>query len=183
MNTLKKIIPQTILKLIYNSLILPHLQYSILCWGFNSSKVFKLQKRAIRLISGSKYNAHTEPLFKELNLLKLDDIFKICTLKFYYKMENKTLPAYFSDLSQGTLLTHAYQTRNRDTLQVPQSKTTSGSKCLRYYLPTLTRDTSDCIKRKALTHSPKGFAMYAKNHYLCKYEQTCYIPDCYICGP
>ena len=29
------------------------------------------------MISCSKYNAHTEPLFKSLNLLKVEDIFKI----------------------------------------------------------------------------------------------------------
>ncbi len=33
----------------------------------------------------SKYNAHTEPLFKLNELLKLEDILKLQELKFYYK--------------------------------------------------------------------------------------------------
>ena len=40
-----------------------------------TKKIFKLQKKAIRIISLAKYNAHTEPLFKTLNLLKMNDIF------------------------------------------------------------------------------------------------------------
>ena len=43
------------------------------------------------MISCSKYNAHTEPLFKSLNLLKVEDIFKIKILKFYYKYSQKNI--------------------------------------------------------------------------------------------
>ena len=42
--------------------------------GYENEKIFKLQKKAIRIISLAKYNAHTEPLFKTLNLLKINDI-------------------------------------------------------------------------------------------------------------
>ena len=67
--------------MIYNALILPRINYGLLVWGYENEKIFKLQKKAIRLISLAKYNAHTEPLFKTLNLLKINDIF---TLKDKY---------------------------------------------------------------------------------------------------
>ncbi len=38
----------------------------------------------IRIISVSKYNTHTEPIFKQLELLKLMDILKLQELKVYY---------------------------------------------------------------------------------------------------
>ena len=41
------------------------------------------------MVSCSKWNAHTEPLYKSLNLLKVEDIFKIKALKFYYKYSQK----------------------------------------------------------------------------------------------
>ena len=47
------------------------------------------------MISCSKYHAHTEPLFKSLNLLKVEDIFKIKILKFYYKYSQKNITALF----------------------------------------------------------------------------------------
>ena len=59
LNRLKHTLPLSALKLLYNSLILPHLQYGILTWGFNHNRLFKLQKRAMRIITCSKYNAHT----------------------------------------------------------------------------------------------------------------------------
>ena len=46
------------LQTIYNSLILSHIIYSILVWGFKSSQISKLQKRAVHmLLPCSKYNA------------------------------------------------------------------------------------------------------------------------------
>ena len=92
---LKTYVPKNIVKTIYNIFILPHLTYGILAWGFSKTHLFKLQKQTIRLISHSKFNSHTEPLFKSLALLKLEDLFKLNTLKFYFKYKNNDLPKYF----------------------------------------------------------------------------------------
>ena len=75
LNKLKHVLPVYTLKTMYDALIVPHLNYSILLWGFNSNRMSKLQKKAIRIITCGKYNSHTEPMFKRLNLLKVDDIF------------------------------------------------------------------------------------------------------------
>ena len=48
----------------YNSFILSSLNYGILVWGYNTDRLFKLQKRAVRVISKSKFNARTDPLFQ-----------------------------------------------------------------------------------------------------------------------
>ena len=37
-------------------------------------KLFKLQKKAIRILSDKRYSQHTDPLFFELGILKLSDI-------------------------------------------------------------------------------------------------------------
>ena len=102
---LKKKLPAHIIRILYNSLIHLHLQYSILAWGFKMGRLEKLQKRTVRIISCSKYNSHTDPLFKNLNLLKLKDLFELNVLKLYYKYRKNILPFYisniFSDLSVG----------------------------------------------------------------------------------
>ena len=59
--------------IMYNSLILPNINYGILVWGHQVHPIFKLQKRAIRTITLSKYTAHTDPIYTELKFLKLDD--------------------------------------------------------------------------------------------------------------
>ena len=50
MNKLKFQLPQNILLAIYNSLILSQLNYCLLAWGYESKHLYKLQKRAIRII-------------------------------------------------------------------------------------------------------------------------------------
>ena len=75
MNRLKRYLPISVMKLMYDSLILSHLQFGITYWGFECTRLFKLQKRALRIMTSSKYNAHTQPIFKDLKLLKLDGIF------------------------------------------------------------------------------------------------------------
>ena len=66
MNRLKRYLPFSAMKLMYDSLILSHLQFGITNWGFEWERISKLQKRAIRIMTNSRYNAHTEPLFKKL---------------------------------------------------------------------------------------------------------------------
>ena len=57
MKKLKYVFPQSALILL--SLILPHINYCILAWGTNTKRVFKLQKRAVRIITRSHYLRYT----------------------------------------------------------------------------------------------------------------------------
>ena len=65
MNRLKHVLPQSALKLMYDSLINSHLQFCTTACGYQCNRVTKLQKRALRIMCGAKYNAHTEPLLKD----------------------------------------------------------------------------------------------------------------------
>ena len=66
-NTIKHFIPPAILKTLYNTLILSYISNGILAWGVSSlanvNRLFRLQKRALRIINCTDYNAHTGPLF------------------------------------------------------------------------------------------------------------------------
>ena len=69
-------------------------------WGATISDgnlLHRLQKKALRLILSSNYIAHTEPICKNLFLLKLTDMFPVAVWKFYYKLMNDRLPIYFVD--------------------------------------------------------------------------------------
>ena len=74
LNRIKHFIPLIVRILLYNTLILPHFNYCITAWGYQCDSIIKLQKKAIRIISISTYNAHTEPLLKNLRILKIQDI-------------------------------------------------------------------------------------------------------------
>ena len=55
-------------KIIYNTLVLPHMNYCIMAWGSQCERIYKVQKKAVRILTTSRYNSHTDPLFKRLNL-------------------------------------------------------------------------------------------------------------------
>ena len=54
-----------------------------------------MQKKSLRIITGSEYLAHTEPLFKALEILKVEDLHNLKLLKFYYNLSYELLPTYF----------------------------------------------------------------------------------------
>ena len=71
--------------------MLSHLNYVILLWGHQATQTKQIQviqKRAILLLTGSN-NFHTDQLFKQTKLLKLNDICKLNEIKLYYKLVNK----------------------------------------------------------------------------------------------
>ena len=63
---------------VYFSIFYSHLIYGCLVWQYtmqqNLNKLFVLQKRCIRLITFSRFDEHSEILFKSLELLKIGDI-------------------------------------------------------------------------------------------------------------
>ena len=184
LNRLKHFLPSHILKTIYHSLITPHLNYGILAWGYQANKLVTLQKKAIRIITNSKYNAHTEAIFKELNLLKLTDLFKLNKLKFLYKLQNKSLPEYFCEHFKITLNrdVHEYNTRRKNNAHVIRKNREIAKKSLRNDLANLFNITPHNIKDKINTHCLTGFTIYIRNILLDQYSNVREIVDCYICG-
>lgn len=182
-NRLKHFIPQQILRMLYNSLILPHLNYCLLCWGFSWNRIFKLQKKAMRIITCSKYNAHTTPIFKNLGLLKINDILNLHLFKFYYKYVNNNLPVYLQsfDLLQRSDI-HSHNTRFSGQLVTPRTNMCLADRCVRNYLPYFINNIPDQITEKIYTHSIQGAGNYYKTYILSTYENICNIPNCYICN-
>ena len=123
MNRLKRYLPISAMKLMYDSLILSHLQFGITNWGFEWDRISKLQKRALRIMTNSRYNAHTEPLLKQLHLLNVKDIFDVQCMKFWYKFVNKKLPNYFRDMFKYNHEVHNIGTRSHDRLHLYPTRT------------------------------------------------------------
>ena len=181
MNRLKHILPQCALKLMYHSLILSHLQYGILAWGFESNRIEKLQKRAIRVLAQAKYNAHTEPLFKELGLLKINDVFHLTCLKFWYKFVNNILPCYFKTMFRHIHEIHQIVTRQHSQLYLFPTRTYGARKSIRHFIPELISLYPSNIIVKAKTHCINTFSTHIKSFIIETYNSECLIENCYIC--
>ena len=89
--------PESVLFVLYNSLIVSYINYGLLLWGVHSHRLDPLQKKALRFMTNNSYLAHTTPLLIKHGLLNVGDIYKLKLLKFYYKLSYDLLPPYFNN--------------------------------------------------------------------------------------
>ena len=174
----RKFLPFHALEKIYNALVVPHLNYGLKLWGTNLAAVSKIQKRAIRIITCSKFLAHTSPLFKHNHILKVEDMYKLQCLKLYYKIQKGTVPQYISTLTIHNRDIHGHNTRGRDDIRPTDVK----SKWLRHSLPDLILNTPRYILSKIYEASINTFALHVTLHYLEQYEVACTREVCLVCG-
>ena len=95
-NKIKNFAPRRILTTLCYSMVYPFLMYGISLWGAtfktHLKKLFRTQKKIVRAIVGATYNAHTNNIFYDLKILKLDDIYKINVSKFILAFMKHELP-------------------------------------------------------------------------------------------
>ena len=181
LNRLKHILPINILVIIYNSLINSFLHYCILTWGFNINRILNLQKRSLRIITKSYFLEHTDNLFKNLKILKINDIFSIHQFVFYHKFLNFNLPVCLNNI----LTKQAESVRSCHSsffLKPPQRfRTESARLCIRHSIPnlinTFNRDFVTKIKDISVDTLKRNFKILT----LSQYNFVCTDPNCYPC--
>ena len=98
-NRAKNFLTEDALKILFNSFIQSHLLYCLPIYSCTNktslNKLFKIQKKAIRVITNSKYNAHTADKFRKLGILPLEQQITFSKLLFMYDYINGKLPKSF----------------------------------------------------------------------------------------
>ena len=73
--------------------------YACLIWGLGGtsevSRICKLQKQAVRLMTFSDYNAPSLGLFSQLEILRLEDLIKLNLCLLMHEWHNYKLPTAF----------------------------------------------------------------------------------------
>ena len=136
----------------YYSLIYPFLTYGGHVWGLTFpsflTQLSTVQKKAIRIISFSEPKSHSEPLFKSLNLLKLNDLIEFQILSFIYQWSHKLLPPCFSEYFKFTSSVHSHSTRqscNRNLYVASVNTAQYGLRSLKFAGPRLWNSLPTCI--------------------------------------
>jgi len=97
----KKVLNLKALRTLYYSFVYPYLDYCIEVWGSACKKhidtLFRMQKKAIRLITMSAYRANTLPLFKKYKLLTLQEMHIYKVAIFMFKVHHKIAPENFNE--------------------------------------------------------------------------------------
>ena len=101
---------------IYHSLIHSHFSYCALAWlnkiNKKQLKMLKiLQKKAIRIIHGKKFNSHTNELFNKSNITRVENIFEKQSLILTFNYQQKKLPKAIIELYDDSLFNNNIITR------------------------------------------------------------------------
>ena len=121
-------------------------------------------------MTNSKYNAHTEPLFKELDMLKVNDIFCVQCMKFWYKFVNKSLPEYFCTMFTFNNELYQVETRDQNQLHFFPTRIINARNVLRHRIPDLLQEYPWAIIQKANTHSIESFVKLLKAYTIGSYS-------------
>ena len=152
----------------------------MLAWGYQPGRLEVLQRKAIRAVTRSKRFAHTEPLFKGLKVLTVNDILLMRGLKFYFSLRNNDVPTYFVSMFHTVGERHGYNTRGASNLDEPNTRTIGATKCLRSFIPRDIATFDRSVIEMVHTHSFSSFSIYAKKFIIEWYSsEICTRVDCH----
>ena len=169
-------------------MILPHMNYSLLAWGANCHNIELLQKKAVRVINFKSPLAHTKPILKGMDLLKLPDMYNCYLIKLYYKLYRNKLPSYFEnfipaygecqhDLRHNNIRLPAirceYEKMNAIQMHYRLRELANPFRPPLYPIVHIDGDT--------LSQSLTRFSKYLKSQFILSYSFHCNINDCYTC--
>jgi len=191
MRTAKNFLSEKALRLIYFSLVHSHIIYAIQVWSScpmgQIEQIYKLQKRAVRTICNARYNAHTLPLFKKLNILPLPGLITFFRLQFMQKFQFGLLPDAFVGVwttmaARRQQNLHNYPLRNSDNLYIPPARITLTEKHPYHLLPKLWAEFDENLKS---IRNREEFNSKLKKMFLDKIPNTfrcsrLFCPSCHL---
>ena len=190
MRRLKQYLPNHVIKNLYYSLIHSHLQYQLLNWGYDSEKMEKLQKRAMRILNSAHHLSHTQPLFKKSRVLQLKDLHVLSLIKLYKRHLNRDLPSYFMNVinfnknSDNHPATRPFETRFRFKLMSAKPHNEFARKVLRNSIPKIINSLPEPHYECLISSSLNAVTSLYKRSILDSYSDMmiCNDPTCYVCN-
>ena len=181
MKKIKRFAPPAVLKILYHSLINSRLSYGIKSWGFVSSKLLTLQKKAVRVMTNRKSNSHTSPLFKENKIIYVTDMLKLNCLKMHYRIERNLAAPIFRSLQTRNWEVHDHFTRQRE-IRIMAPTFQRNKDCFRFYLPILINELPSSLLESIFSVSLPNFARHVKEYFINLYRTVCTNVPCQPCG-
>ena len=163
-------------KMVCYNLEYSHLQYCINSWGSASETTLHplkiIQKKSIRIITGSEYRAQAEPLFHQLQLqcLKLNDIYKLEMAKLLYRINNNMISPTKANDFQLISLCHDHGTRLRNNRNycLPRVRTKLGQNMTIFSGTKIWNGINKQLRELSFRKFKKTF----KNQLISKYHST-----------
>ena len=133
---LKEYLPKEGLLIYYNAYILPLFDYCCTIWGETSSanmdKLYKLQKRAARIILNAKYDVPSLVLFKKLGWLTIQNRIDYHRGVLMFKCVNNNAPEYLCNLFTTSSAGYSLRSVTNGNLFVPRPNSNFMKKTFHY---------------------------------------------------
>ena len=158
---LNKNFPVNILRTLYHTLVLPYIYYGIEVWHgspeYVSNRITILQKKIIRAINDLSFNAHTSLHYKDMQILKVHDLYNLSLGLFMFK--NNSMFSTGADH-------HDYNTRSRHNLVTPRYNLTASQKSWKYQAIKLWRSLPANLREY---NTLRKFKINLKTHLISRY--------------
>jgi hypothetical protein len=166
-NRTKNFLSNKALKTLYFSLIHSHLTYCTPIIGCatnsNIQLIHKIQKKAIRIITRKAYTAHTDPIFKELEILPFPKLINFTQLKLMHSIVFSYCPPSLRQIFQRNEQRDLTQNlRNAEEYAVPYPRIELFRKSLLFRLPT----EWNLLPDLKLQHNRITFEISLKEHLI-----------------
>ena len=107
LSKLRHLAPISVCLNVYYALFYSHLNYCCNVCGITSDinldKVYKLQKKCVRILTFSDSYSHSNPSFIDLKILKAHEVIKLQQLKLAYEYKNNLIPTDLRTFSKTAL--------------------------------------------------------------------------------
>ena len=170
---------------LYNSLVLPHLQYCLMVWGDFSGdcngtlgkNILSIQKRLVGIIDGRSNRYHADPLFAKYRLMKVGDLYRQQLRIHAWQFWNKCLPHNQAAMLERVSHMHEHGIRLAGR---GMFVSTRDHKQIGYRVPKEWETLSGELRGAS---SLGAFKRQSKAEFLKGYGQfTCNVRGCYVCG-
>jgi hypothetical protein len=135
----RKLLDKNTLTTLYYSFVYPYISYCIEVWGKAAKKytdsILKLQKLCCRLITGSKRQTPSNPLFLSLNMLRFSKVYEFCVLNRMFKHYRGEIPTSMEHMFCYTKLQSNIITRQKYNYSLPLCVSHIGFNSLKYQGP------------------------------------------------
>ena len=125
---LRYIVPRQCLTVLYNSMVLSKVSYALETYGLALKKYLNelqtLQNRILKILYFKDRRYPTNALHKELNFLKINDLYELKILKLMHSIyhNDKHVPEVFKNYFHANERRHNYATRNSKNYEIPKRK-------------------------------------------------------------
>ena len=167
---IKHFVPLPILFTMYNAFILPHIMYCNSVWAtaYPSKllKLYRLQKRALRICANADFLAPSKPLFYKFNALNVYDINKVKICLIMHRYFPDTLPEYLKEMFSLNLNVHNHNTRSCQLFHTWKVTSHSFYKSIRFTGPIMWNSLPSSLRNIQFLNSCKHkYKLYLLSQY------------------